>query len=143
MGKPILQKDWLIWCPLLYLNFKSFLEANSLSFIRYQCTLYDSGVLYSDSWNFYKLKNGNLIFRKNQFCRVWIIWSSLLYFNFESFMDPNSALFLRSQCILHDWGGFFPHLWNFYKIKRGDLIARGNHFAEILNYFVPPSVFDF
>ena len=55
--------------PLLYLNFKRFMDPNFLSFIRSQCILHDSGVLFSESWNFYKLKRGDLISRGNQFCR--------------------------------------------------------------------------
>ena len=67
--EPILQKVWIIWSPLLYFNFKSFLDPNSSSFIRFQCILHDSGVLFSESWNFYKLKRGDLISGGNQFCR--------------------------------------------------------------------------
>ena len=68
-GEPILQKVWIIWSPLLYLNFKSFVDPDSSSFIRFQCILHDSGVLFSESWNFYKLKRGDLISGWNQFCR--------------------------------------------------------------------------
>ena len=68
-GEPILQNVWIIWSPLLYFNFKSFMDPNSSSFIRFQCILHDSGVLFSESWNFYKLKRGDLISRGNQFCR--------------------------------------------------------------------------
>ena len=67
--EPILQKVWIIWSPLLYFNFKSFMDPNSSSFIRFQCILHDSGVLFSESWNFYKLKRGDLISGENQFCR--------------------------------------------------------------------------
>ena len=66
----ILQNVWIIWSPLLYLNFRSFMEPNSLSFIRVQCIAHDSGVLLSKSWNFYKLKVEVLIFGGNQFCRM-------------------------------------------------------------------------
>ena len=69
-GEPILQNVWIIWSPLLYFNFKSFLDPNSLSFIAFQCILHDSGVLFSESWNFYKLKRGDLISWGNQFCRT-------------------------------------------------------------------------
>ena len=68
-GEPILQKVWIIWSPFPYFNFKSFMASNSLSFIRFQCILHDSGVLFSESWNFYKLKRGDLISWGNQFCR--------------------------------------------------------------------------
>ena len=66
----ILQKVWIIWSPLLYLNFKSFIDPNSSSLIRFQCILHDSGVLFSESWNFYKLKRGDLISGGNEFCRM-------------------------------------------------------------------------
>ena len=68
-GEPILQKVWTIWSPLLYFNFKSFLDPNSLSVIRLQCILHDWGVLFSESSNFYKLKCGDLIYGGNQLCR--------------------------------------------------------------------------
>ena len=68
-GEPILQKVWIIWSPLLNFNFKSFMYPNFLSFIRFQCILYDSLVLFSESGNFYKLKTGDLISRGNQCCR--------------------------------------------------------------------------
>ena len=68
-GEPILQNVWIIWSPLLYFNFKSFLDPNSSPFISFQCILYDSGVLLSGFSNFYKLKRGDLISRGNQFCR--------------------------------------------------------------------------
>ena len=67
-GKPILQKVWFIWSPLLYLNFKSFMDPNSSSFIRFQCILHVSGVLFWESWKFYKLKKGDLISGGSQFC---------------------------------------------------------------------------
>ena len=68
-GEPILQKVWIIWSPLLYFNFKSFTDPNSLSFIRFQCILHDSGVLFSKPRNFNKFKRGDLISGGNQFCR--------------------------------------------------------------------------
>ena len=69
LGEPILQKVRIIWSLLLYFNFKSFRDSNSLSFIRFQCILHDSGALFSESWNIYKLKRGDLISGWNQFCR--------------------------------------------------------------------------
>ena len=79
-GEPILQNVWIISSPLLYFNFKGFQDTNSSSFIRFQCILHGSGVLFSDSSNFYKLKSGDLISRGNQFCR-------------------NSELFVHPFCI--------------------------------------------
>ena len=64
--------------------------------------------------------------------KVWIIWSPLLYFNFKSFVDPNSSSFIRSQCILHDWGVIFSESWNFYKFEKGDLVSVGNQFCRKL-----------
>ena len=90
--EPILQKVWIIWSLLLYFNFRSFMDPNSSSFIRFQCILHDSGVLFSESWNFYKLKRGDLISGWNQLCRKSeLLGSPLFYFNFKRFMDPNSA----------------------------------------------------
>ena len=68
-GEPILQNVWIIWYPLLKFNFNSFLDPNSSSFIRFQCVLHDSGVIFSNSWNFCKLRRGDLISRGTQFCR--------------------------------------------------------------------------
>ena len=65
----IKQKVSIIFSPLLYFNFKSLMDTISPSFIRFQCILLDSGVLFSESWNFYKLKRGDLISGANQFCR--------------------------------------------------------------------------
>ena len=70
LGEPILQKVWIIWSPLLYFNFKSFLEPNSSPFISFQWILYDPEVLLSGFWNFYELKRGDLISEENQFCRM-------------------------------------------------------------------------
>ena len=55
--------------PLLYFNFKSSKSPNSSSFIRFQCILHNSGVLFSESWNTYKLKRGDLTSGVSQFCR--------------------------------------------------------------------------
>ena len=138
LGDPILQKVWIIWSPFLYLNFKSFVDPNSLSFIIFQWLLHDSGVLFEESWNFYKLKVGDLIFRGDQFCRFWIIWSRLLYLNFQSFMDSNSSSCIRSKCILHDGGVFFLQSWSFCKLKSGHLISGGNQFCRKSELFGPP-----
>ena len=67
--EPILQKVWIIWSPVLYFNFKSFLAPSSSSLISFEFILHDSGVFFSESWNFCKLKRGDLIFKWNQFCR--------------------------------------------------------------------------
>ena len=68
-GEPILKKVWMIWSALLYFNFKGFSDLYSSSLIRFQCILHDSGIHFSESWNFYKLKRGDLISWGKQFCR--------------------------------------------------------------------------
>ena len=64
--EPILRKVWIIWSLLLYFNFKSFLEPNPSSLIRFQCIPDNSRVFFSESWNFSKLKRGDLISGWNQ-----------------------------------------------------------------------------
>ena len=68
-GEPILQNVWIIWSSLLNFNFKSLIHPNSSSFIRFQCILHDSRVLFAECRNFYKLKRGDLISGENRFCR--------------------------------------------------------------------------
>ena len=88
---------------------------------------------------FLQIKEGGPNFwRKPILQKVWIIWSPLLYFNFKRFMDPNCSSFIRSQCILHDWGVFFSEPWNFFILKRGDLISGGNQFCRKSQLFRPP-----
>ena len=133
------RKSKLFGSPLLYFNFKSFLDAKPSSFIRYQCILEDSGILFTERSNFYKLKSGVLISVTNQFCRISELFGSpLLYFNFTSFLDPNSSSLIRFQCILHDSGVPFSGFWNFYKLKSGDLISSANQFCRLSELFGPP-----
>ena len=80
-----------------------------------------------------QIKKGEPILQK-----VSIIWSHLLYFNFKSFMDPNSLSFIRFQCILHDWGALSSESWSFYQLKMGDLISRANQFCRKSELFGPP-----
>ena len=85
-GQPILHhKIWIIWSPLLYFNFKSFMDPNSSPFIRFQCILHDSRKVFSDFRNFYKLKRGNQFHRKSElfgapFCItiLQILWNQIL-----------------------------------------------------------------
>ena len=74
-GEIIPQRGLIIWSPLLYFNFKSLNDLNSLSFIRFQCVLHRSEELLSGFWNFYKLKRGNEIFWGNQFCKKYELFS--------------------------------------------------------------------
>ena len=70
LGKPILQKGWITWSPLLYFNVKHLKDPNSSSFIRFQFILHDSAVLLSVFENLLKLKRGDLTSWANQFCRT-------------------------------------------------------------------------
>ena len=45
--EPILQSGQIIWSTLLFFTFKSFKDATSSSFIRFQCILHDSGLPFS------------------------------------------------------------------------------------------------
>ena len=106
--EPILLNVWIIWSPLLYFNYKSFLYRNFLSLIRFQFILHDSGVLFSGSWNVYKLKGGDRISKGNQFCRKSELFDPpLLYFNYKNFLYRNSLSLIRFQWILHDPGVSF------------------------------------
>ena len=125
-GEPILQNCWIIWSPLLYLNFKNLRDPNSLSSSRFQCILHDSAVLFSVFSNFLKLKMGELISWGEPILQSgWIIWCPLLYFHFKSLRDPNSSSSSRFQCILHDSAGLFSVFSNFLKLKMGELISWG------------------
>ena len=132
-GKPILQKVWIIRSPLLYFNFKSFKYRTSSSFITFQCLLHDSRVIFSESWNLYKLKRGEPILQY-----VSIIWSRHLRLNFKGFMDSNYSSFIRFQGILCDSGVLFSEFSNFRKLKRGDLISWGNQFCRKSELFGSP-----
>ena len=76
-GRPILQNVSIIWSPLLYFNFKTFLDANSSTFIRFQSFLLQSGVLFSGPRNFCKLKWRDLISRRNRLCRMSQLYGPL------------------------------------------------------------------
>ena len=115
------------------------MDPKFLSLIRFPCILYDSRVVFSESWYFYKLKWGDLISGGNQFCRKSELFGPLLlYFNFKSFMNPDSSSFIRSQCILHDSGVVFSESWNFCKLKKEDLISRWNQICRKSDLFGTP-----
>ena len=69
-GGPILQNVWIIWSPLLYFSLKSSMDPHTFSFVRFQSILHESGRLFSESWNFSKLKRRDLIFGGHQFWRM-------------------------------------------------------------------------
>ena len=87
---------------------------------------------------FLEMKKGGPSFRGEPILhKVLIIWSRLLYLNFKCFMVPNSWSLVRFQCTLHDAGVLFAECWNFYKLKRGDLISVGNQFCRESELFGP------
>ena len=126
----------------LCFNLKSFKDPNSLSFIRFHCILHDLVVLFS-LLKFLQIKEGAPNFLGGTILQNGgIIWSTLLYFNFKSFKNPNSSSFIRFHCILHDSGEPFSDFSSFYKLKRGGAnFLGGSNSAERLNYLVHPSVF--
>ena len=137
--EPILQKVWIIWSPILYFNFKSFNQGNFFSFIRFQWILHDSGVLFSEWSSFYKWITRGANFQGEPILQnVWIIWSPLLYFNFKTFLDPNSLPFVRFQYFLHDSGVLFSEYSKLCKLKREDLISGGSQFCGKSELFGPP-----
>ena len=96
-GEPLLQNGWINWSPFQYFNFKSFLDPNSSSIIRFRCIVDDSGGLFSESIIFYKLKRGYLISGTDQFCRkselfgppfsisiLKILWTQILCHSLDS-----------------------------------------------------------
>ena len=91
--EPISQKVWIIWSLVLYFNFKSFLDPNCSSFIRFQRILHDSEVLFSESSNSYKLKRLDPISGGKQFCR-----------KSELFRSPFCILIIKVL-----WTQIFPH----------------------------------
>ena len=115
------------------------MDPNFLSLVRFQCDLHDSGIIFSDSSNFYKLERGGPIFWGEPILqKVLIILSLLLHFHFKSSRHPNFSSFIRFQCILIDSGVSFSVFWNFFKLKRSPLISRGIQFCRKNELFGPP-----
>ena len=99
-GEPILQNVWIILSPLLYLNLKRSMDRNSLSFIRLQSILHEWGRLFSESWNFYKLKRGKPILQN-----VWIIWSPFCIKIFKPFQTQilHHSLDFNAFCVIQEY----------------------------------------
>ena len=96
------------------------MDPNSSSFIRFQSILHESGRLFSQSWNFYKLKRGNLISGGNQFCRKSELFGPLFCsWILKVLWSQNCWWLVRFQCSVHDSGVLFSESWNFLKLKRG------------------------
>ena len=126
-GKPIWQNVSIIWSPILYFNFNFFFR--SRFFIIHYISIYSAWFreTFLRVFKFLEIKKGGSNFWGEPILQnVWIIWSSLLYFNFKSFLDPNSSSFIRFQSFLHESGVRFSESWNFCKFKSGDLISGGN-----------------
>ena len=126
-GEPIFQKVWFIWLPLLYFNFKRFMDTISASFIRFQCALPDSGVLFSESSKFYKLKRRDVISRGNQFCRKSELfgcpfWISILKVWWAQFL--RHSLDFNSFCMIQE------HFSRSLEISKGG--GPGKKISEIL-----------
>ena len=50
---------------------------------------------------------------------VWIIWSPLLYFNFQSFFDPNCSPLISFQCIFLWFRSTSHRVFKILQIKEG------------------------
>ena len=99
--------------------------------------LHNSGVIFSESWNFYQLKRGGLVSGGTDFAESLNCLVPLLYSNLKSFLNPNSSSFIRFQCILHDSGLLCAESSNFAKLKSGDPISEGNKFWRSSELFGP------
>ena len=141
-GEAIFQNVWIIWFPLLYFNLKSSMDPNYSSIIRFHSIMHELGKVLWEFSNLYKLKMGDIISRGDEFCRMSDLFGPpLLYFNFKSFLDPNSAPFISFRCICYDSGVLLSGFSNFYKFKTGDLLSGWNQFCRMSGLFGAPSVF--
>ena len=135
MGEPILRNSWIILPPLLYFNFKSFKDQNSLSFLsfcRFQCIFHDSGVLFSDVENSNKLIMGDLISRGQPILQnSWIIWFPLCISILKVLRTQilHHSLHLKALCMIHEY--FSQTFENFHTLKRGELISWGKPILQV------------
>ena len=109
-----------------------------MSFIRYQCILHDSGVLFSESWNIYKFKSWDLICEWNIFCRKSELFGAL--FCMTSLKDLWTKFIAIHEISMHSaWlRSSFLKVLKFLQIKEGDIISRGNQFCRKSELFAPP-----
>ena len=92
------------------------MEPNFASFIRFQGVLHDSGVLFSEFWNFYKLKNGDLISGGNQFCRKSELFGPAFCISVLKVLRTQilrHSLDFNAFCLIQEW------LLKFGQIKVG------------------------
>ena len=127
--EPILQNGWNLSSPFLYSKFKSFIDQESLSFLRFQYILHDSGIPSGEK---------NCL---NYFPSVppSLPPTPLVYLNFKSFKDLSSWSSIRLQCILVDLGVLFFRFWKFLQVKdrTPNFWSGGTNSPYSLNYFLP------
>ena len=105
-GQTILQKVWIIWSPLLYFNLKSFVDTDSLLFIRFKWILHFSGVLFSEVCNFYKLKRGDLTSGRKQFCRKSELFGHLFCISILKVFQTQilaHSLYFNALCMIQEY----------------------------------------
>ena len=87
---------------------------------------------------FLEIKEGGPNFWREQILKnVWIIWSTLLYFNLKGSLGPTCSSFIRFQSFLHESPVLLWESLNFYKLKSGHLFLGGNHFCRMSELFGP------
>ena len=129
--------DYLVL--LLYFNLKSSMEPNSSSFIKFQSILLEPERLFWESWNFCKLKRGDLISGRKQFCRMSELFALPFCISIlKVFLHPNSLPLISCQCILDNSGVLPSGFSNLHKLKRRDLISGGDQFFRMSELFGPP-----
>ena len=141
-GEPIFQNVLIIWSPLLYLNLKSSMDRNSLSFIRFRSILHESGRIFWGSWNFYKLKRGDLISGGNQFCRMSKLFgppSCISVLKVFQTQILHHSLHFNVFCMIQEYFSKSPEIST--NLRGGDLISGGNQFCRISGLFGPPFCF--
>ena len=137
LPEPILQKVWITWSPLLDFNFKSLMYTISLPFIRFQCILHDEGVLFAESWNFYKFKSVDLISGWNQFSRKSELFGPpfcILILKVFSSQIHRHWLDFNAFCMIKD---YFLRVLKFLEIKVGGPNFWGNRFCRMTELFGP------
>ena len=131
-GNQFCRESELFGPPFLYLNFKSFVEPNSSSFIRFQCIVHDSGVLFTESWNSYKLKRGDLISGGSQFCRKCELFGPPFFISVLKVLRTQifrHSLDFNALCMMQD---YFSQSLEISTSLRG-----GNQFCRKSELFVP------
>ena len=99
--------------------------------IKFQCILYDSEDVFSCFSNFYELKRRDLVSGGNQFCRTAELFSPLFCISvlkvsrtqvLFNLLDFNAFSMIQEEV--------FSDFWNFYKLRRGDLICWGERILQ-------------